>query len=146
MKSEDANIALGRTTFVIVEEIAGASILRLRIALGGEELPELEAMRLGLLLGLASSWKGWEGGDRTARVSSTDSTRGISTCLGMAWNSELKIAPRSVVFFSKFKELRNQDAIPKSRKDNVRHPRFKLGRPLAPSQNETHSDHNQTDD
>jgi hypothetical protein len=77
-KLKDANTALGRTTFVIVEEIAGASILRSRIALEEEELPELEAMRLGLLLGLASSWKGWEGGDRTARVSSTDSTRGIS--------------------------------------------------------------------
>ena len=60
---------------MIVEEIAGASILRSRI---GEEPPELEAMRLGLLLGLAFSWKGWEGGDRTARVSSTDSTRAIS--------------------------------------------------------------------
>lgn len=76
-KLKDANTALARMAFVIVEETAGASILRSRIALDGEELPELEAMRLGLLLGLASSWKGWEGGDRAARASSTDSTRGI---------------------------------------------------------------------
>jgi hypothetical protein len=78
MKLEDANTALGRTTYVIAEEIAAAGILRFRIALEWEELPELEAMRLGLLLGLASSWKGWEGGCSTSRVNSTDSTRGIS--------------------------------------------------------------------
>jgi hypothetical protein len=68
---------LKRATFVIAEEIARVSILRSRIVLKDEDMPEPEAMRLGLLLGLSCGWAGVGGGNLTARVNSTDSTRGI---------------------------------------------------------------------